>query len=43
MRRDIRVGGELSAEQRARMLQIANNCPVHRTLSSKIDIVSQLD
>ncbi len=43
MRRDIRVGGELSAEQRARMLQIANNCPVHRTLSSKIDIVSQID
>jgi len=43
MRRDIRVGGELSAEQRTRMLEIANNCPVHRTLSGKIDIVSQLD
>ena len=43
MRRDIRVDGELSAEQRARMLQIANNCPVHRTLSGKIDIVSKLD
>jgi uncharacterized OsmC-like protein len=25
------------------MLEIANNCPVHRTLSGKIDIVSQLD
>ena len=43
MRRDIHVAGELSAEQRTRMLEIANNCPVHRTLSGKIDIVSQLD
>ena len=31
------VGG-LDAEQRSRLLQIANQCPVHRTLSSKIDV-----
>jgi len=42
MRRDIHVTGELSAEQRTRMLEIANKCPVHRTLSGSFDIVSQL-
>ena len=43
MRRDIHVMGELSAEQRTRMLEIANKCPVHRTLSGSFDIVSQID
>src|SRR2546430_1362621 len=43
MRRDIHVTGDLSAEQRTRMLEIANKCPVHRTLSGSFDIVSQLD
>ncbi len=43
MRRDIRVTGEISAEQRARMLEIANKCPVHRTLSGSFAIVSHLD
>jgi putative redox protein len=43
MRRDIHVTGEISAEQRARMLEIANKCPVHRTLSGSFNIVSQLD
>jgi putative redox protein len=43
MRRDIHVTGELSAEQRTRMLEIANKCPVHRRLSGSFDIVSQLD
>lgn len=43
MRRDIHVSGELSTEQRTRMLEIANKCPVHRTLSGTFDIVSQLD
>ena len=36
--RAIEVVGALDAEQRSRLLQIANQCPVHRTLSSKIDI-----
>ena len=30
--------GELSEEQRNRLLQIADRCPVHRTLTSKIVI-----
>ena len=30
--------GALDAEQRSRLLEIADHCPVHRTLSSKIDI-----
>jgi uncharacterized OsmC-like protein/alpha-beta hydrolase superfamily lysophospholipase len=34
----ITLEGELSAEQRARLMEIADKCPVHRTLQSKIDI-----
>ena len=36
--RAIEFLGALDAEQRSRLLQIAYQCPVHRTLSSKIDI-----
>jgi putative redox protein len=36
--RDIEFVGVLDQEQRSRLLQIADHCPVHRTLSSKIDI-----
>jgi uncharacterized OsmC-like protein len=35
---EIHFTGKLSAEQRAKLLEIANKCPVHRTLTSKIDI-----
>jgi len=42
MRRDIRLVGELAPEERARLLEIANRCPVHRTLSARIEIASQL-
>jgi putative redox protein len=31
--RQITLDGELSAEQRQRMLEIANKCPVHRALA----------
>lgn len=31
-RREIRLEGDLSAEERARLLEIADKCPVHRTL-----------
>jgi putative redox protein len=34
--------GELSEEQRNRLLQIADRCPVHRTLTSKIVIHTAL-
>ena len=42
MRRDIRVTGELTDDERARLLEIANQCPVHRTLSGRFEIVSKL-
>lgn len=36
--RAIEFIGPLDDEQRSRLLQIANQCPIHRTLSSRIDI-----
>ena len=36
--RDIHFAGSLTAEQRSKLLEIANKCPVHRTLTSEIDI-----
>jgi uncharacterized OsmC-like protein len=30
--------GNLSDEQRARLLEIADKCPVHRTLHSEVNI-----
>ena len=40
--REVELHGELSEEQRARLLDIANKCPVHRTLISEIDIRTRL-
>jgi putative redox protein len=40
--RDIKLEGNLDAAQRQRLLEIANKCPVHRTLESKPEIISQL-
>jgi putative redox protein len=42
MRRDVKLEGDLDAEQRARLLEIANKCPVHKTLSGEIRIESKL-
>ncbi len=36
--RAIALDGDLDAEQRARLMEIADKCPVHRTLKSEIDI-----
>jgi putative redox protein len=36
--REIKLEGDLSAEQRARLMEIADKCPVHRTLTSEINI-----
>ncbi len=36
--REIAVAGELTEEQRSKVLEIANKCPVHRTLTSEINI-----
>ena len=40
--RDIELTGVLSEDQRARLLEIANKCPVHRTLMSDIHIQTHL-
>ncbi len=40
--RDISLSGTLTEEQRARLLWIAERCPVHRTLTSEISIRSRL-
>jgi putative redox protein len=36
--REITLGGDLTAEQRARLMRIAERCPVHRTLTAEIVI-----
>lgn len=41
-RREITLEGPLDEDQRARILAIADKCPVHRTLHSEIDIVTEL-
>ncbi|HET8532692.1 MAG TPA: OsmC family protein [Methylomirabilota bacterium] len=40
--REIALAGPLGDEQRARLLEIAERCPVHRTLTSEINIRSRL-
>lgn len=40
--RDIELFGDLDQKQRGRLLQIANKCPVHRTLHSNVQVITQL-
>jgi len=40
--RDIELEGVLDEEQRARLLAIANRCPVHLTLSTQMHIATKL-
>jgi len=40
--REVELVGPLSDDQRARLLEIANKCPVHRTLTSRIQIRTRL-
>ncbi len=40
--REITLHGELDAAQRQRMLEIADRCPVHRTLHSEVKVRSRL-
>ena len=40
--RRITLIGELSAEQRQKLLVIANLCPLHKSLTSKIDVQTEL-
>jgi putative redox protein len=41
--RRIELQGELSTQQRQKLLEIADKCPVHKTLEGKIDISTVLD
>ena len=41
--RYISLTGELSDEQKGRLLEIAQRCPIHRTLTSEISIKDYLD
>jgi putative redox protein len=41
-KRELHLVGELTEEQRARLLQIANGCPVHKTLTNPIEIQTSL-
>jgi putative redox protein len=40
--RTVELVGTLTGEQRTRLLDIANKCPVHRTLTSEIDVQTRL-
>lgn len=40
--REIKLEGSLDEKQRKRIMQIADKCPVHKTLSSEIQIVTTL-
>ena len=40
--RNITLDGDLTGEQRARLLEIANKCPVHRALTQTLVIESRL-
>ena len=40
--REIEVMGPLTEAQRLRLLEMADRCPVHRTLQSEINIVTRL-
>jgi putative redox protein len=39
--RDVAIDGALDAEQRKKLMEIADKCPVHRTLTSEIRIVTR--
>lgn len=41
--RTITLDGELSGEQRERLLEIANKCPVHRSLAQAFELACALD
>jgi uncharacterized OsmC-like protein len=38
----VHIEGALDAEQRRRLLEIADKCPVHRTLHSEVEVITRL-
>lgn len=43
LQRRIHYVGNLSDEERSRLTEIANKCPVHKTLSGQIRIITETD
>jgi putative redox protein len=41
--RSITLQGELTAEQRERLLQVANACPIHKVLTGEVRIATHLE
>ena len=39
---DVAFDGQLTVDQKDRLFEIANRCPVHRTLTSEVDIRTRL-
>jgi putative redox protein len=42
IQRAIQLTGDLTEEQRAKLLEIANKCPVHKALTAGVDVSSRL-
>lgn len=42
LKSEIQLFGDLDEEQRSRLLEIANACPVHKILTNQIDINTEL-
>ena len=42
MTRDIELVGNLDAEQKERLMDIANKCPIHKALTGEIQLKTQL-
>jgi len=40
--RDIQLQGNLSAEEKERLIEIANKCPIHKALAGDVQIKTQL-
>jgi uncharacterized OsmC-like protein len=43
LERQVTLSGDLSDEQRQRLLQIADRCPVHRTLHGTVEVRTVLN
>jgi putative redox protein len=40
IRKKVEIKGDLTQEQHARLQEIATRCPVHRTLTGSIEVLS---